>query len=261
MPVQAAGFHETSQYKDAELISPDHNTLSKSLDMLTYSMRAQEMVQESKVSQRSSGQDLQSMSIDQLEEAIQQEEAVKTNAEEMAASARALGLEEECETIQSAKLFWDQANTAQNEMKTVLNAKKAALPQKTFSYDVFTKTNLSADDYNKLLAGSSLAGHGQDFYDMEQTYGVNGLFALSVARTESGLGSSVMAKTKNNFFGMIGCKFSSSRSCILYFGELMNKSIYKGKSIEQIAAVYCPPTHSQWAEQNRSFMRQFWEKL
>lgn len=244
-----------------DLVLPDRESMVKKLDTIEYSVRAQAMVGESTLSEKISEQEMQNMSIEQLEQAIQSEEKVKEDASAMASSARALGLDEYGETIQSAKLFWEQANSTQTKMKQILEKKKSELPKKEFSYNVFAKTNLSAAEFDKLLANSALAGHGQDFYDMEQTFGVNGLFALSVARTESGLGASNMAKTKNNYFGMIGCSFSSPREGILYFGELMNKPLYKGKTIETIAKSYCPPTHAEWAAQNRSFMKQFWDKL
>lgn len=206
-------------------------------------------------------QELQALEIEELEGMLEEKAAVMSDASSMADSARSLGMSENSETIQTAKYFWDEANESKQQIEQVLEQKKAELNKRVFSFDVFTKTNLSADDFNKLLAGTPLAGHGQDFYDMEQAWSVNGLFALSVGRTESSLGSSNLARNKNNYFGMKGCSFSSPHDGIMYFGELMNKPIYRGKSIESIAKIYCPPTHSHWAAQNRSFMQQFWNKL
>ena len=50
-----------------------------------------------------------------------------------------------------------------------------------FTYNPYIKSNLSVEQYNKILAGTGLAGCGESYYRMEQEYNVNGLFALSVA--------------------------------------------------------------------------------
>ena len=129
-----------------------------------------------------------------------------------------------------------------------------------FTYNVFEKSNLSVEQLTTILQGTKIQKYAQDFYDMEQTYGVNSLFCLSVAIVESGGG----AKNANvdNFFGFRGGRgwmaFSTPRAGIFYFGELMNKKLYYGKSMEQIGVIYCD---GNWAPAVKRVMKQRWNKL
>lgn len=110
-------------------------------------------------------------------------------------------------------------------------------------YDAFTLSNLSAEQFDQLLLDSNLVGEGAAFAEVEELYGVNGLFALGVAHLESSLGS--YCANTNNLFGFKASSgnwmsFSTKRDCILYFGELISSNLYAGKSINQIANIYCP---------------------
>ncbi len=131
------------------------------------------------------------------------------------------------------------------------------------SYNPFVKSGLTVEQYNKILKGTGLEGCGQSYYNMENNYNINGLFALSVAFHESGYGRH-RANT-NNFYGMRGSSgwmsFESPDSNIQYFGKLMNKPLYKGKSIENIGKVYCPGTYLHWAEAVKSMMRNSFNKI
>ena len=132
-----------------------------------------------------------------------------------------------------------------------------------FTYNPYVKSNLSVEQYNKILAGTGLAGCGESYYNMEQTYNVNGLFALSVACLESGYGK-YKANT-NNFYGMRSSKgwmsFETPDANIQYFGKLMNKSCYYGKDILGIGATYCPGTYQDWASKVKSIMSYNFGKL
>lgn len=133
-------------------------------------------------------------------------------------------------------------------------------PQAIFTYDVFRKSNLSVEQLNMALSGTGLAGYGQAFYDMEQTYNVNSLFAIAVGSHESGN----FYKTANthNYFGFRGNRgwmsFSSPEACINYFGQLMNNRLYYGKSIEQIAVKYC---NASWSGYVKAHMYEKWQKV
>ena len=132
-----------------------------------------------------------------------------------------------------------------------------------FTYNPYVKSNLSVEQYNKILEGTGLAGCGESYYNMEQTYNVNGLFALSVACLESGYGK-YKANT-NNFYGMRSSKgwmaFETPDANIQYFGKLMNKSCYYGKDILGIGATYCPGTYQDWAGKVKSIMSLSFNKL
>ena len=141
-------------------------------------------------------------------------------------------------------------------------AAAAAIPEPAYSADPFTITNLSIDQFNKILEGTGLAGQGESYYKVEQEYGVNGMFVIGVAFLESGYGK--YKSNTNNYYGMRSgngyMSFSSPAENILYFGKLMNKNLYKGKSMSQIAKIYCPPNHTKWVGSVSSIMSTYYQK-
>ena len=135
-----------------------------------------------------------------------------------------------------------------------------AQPKAIFTYEVFTKSNLTTAQISTILSGTKIQAYSQDFYDMEQEYNVNALFCLSVACLESGGGAK--NANKNNFFGFRGksgwMSFNTPRDGIFYFGKLINNSLYYGKSIENIGIIYCD---SAWAPYVKRIMLEKWNKL
>ena len=125
-----------------------------------------------------------------------------------------------------------------------------------FAYNPFTKVELNLEDVNKILAGTHLANYGQYFINMQETYGVNVVYAMAVAYLESGAGKITCGSY--NYFGMIGKNYSSPEEGINAFGKLMNNKMYYGKSIEQIAPIYC---NSSWAGKIKSMMDSLWKKI
>ena len=137
--------------------------------------------------------------------------------------------------------------------------KEEALPKKSYSRNPFVKTNLSPQELEKCLS-KGLSGYGYAFYQMEQTYGVNAIFAISVAELESGSGTSSAFRNKNNAFGIgPGKYFNSVTEGINYFGQLMNKPLYKGKNVDQIGSKYC--VGGDWANKVKSLMEQNYQQL
>lgn len=137
---------------------------------------------------------------------------------------------------------------------------KEQVPKPVFTYNVFTKSNLTVEQISKILSGTKIQTYAQDFYDMEQKHNVNALFCLSVACLESGGGAK--NANKNNFFGFRTKRgwmsFSTPRDGIFYFGELMNKKMYFGKSIEQIGLIYCD---GSWSPKVKQIMNNRWNRL
>lgn len=130
---------------------------------------------------------------------------------------------------------------------------------KTYSRNPFVKTNLAPSELEKCLS-KGLKGYGYAFYQMEQTYGVNAIFAISVAELESGSGTSSAFRNKNNAFGIgPGKYFNSVQEGINYFGQLMNKSLYKGKTITQIGSIYC--VGGNWANKIKNLIEQNYQQL
>ena len=127
----------------------------------------------------------------------------------------------------------------------------------------FYITYTTIEEYDYILKGTNLEGYGYCFKMIEEEYGVNGLFAMAVATQESGLGRSALAKSNNNFYGMKSgstswAKFNSKESGILYFGKLMNKSLYKGKTISQIAPIYC---NEEWGGKVSSIITRYVNRI
>lgn len=68
----------------------------------------------------------------------------------------------------------------------------------TIDMDLRTKSNLTADDYNAMLAGTNLEGIGAALEQAEQQYNINGLYLLGLCCLESGYGTSGYAVNRNN---------------------------------------------------------------
>lgn len=137
--------------------------------------------------------------------------------------------------------------------------KEEAKPPVNITMNIFEKTNLSADELNKILS-KGLSGYGEAFYNMEQKYNINSIFAISVAELESGSGTSYSFKHRNNAFG-IGPKkvFNSVNHGIEFFGQLMNKPLYYGKSIDAVGSVYC--VGGNWANKVKALMHNNYSEL
>lgn len=131
-----------------------------------------------------------------------------------------------------------------------------------YSYNVWNISGLSVSEFNKLLAPYALAGNGQAFYDMEHTYGVNGIFAMAIANTETSLGGYGPSRRSHSYFGIIGKKYSSDYEGIMGFGKYLKTSgYYTGKSIDGIAVIYCPPMSGSWAASNKQMMNTLWSRV
>jgi hypothetical protein len=129
--------------------------------------------------------------------------------------------------------------------------------------DIITeKSGLTAEELEALVAGTELEGLGYPFYQMEQEYLVNAVFALSVAQLESGYGTSRMAREDNNIFGMMGRVYQHKEENVGAFGELI-KYHYFGRgltTLESINTVYCPNSY-EWAPQVRSLMNRNFARI
>ena len=64
------------------------------------------------------------------------------------------------------------------------------------------KTNdFTAEELDTALEGTGLAGLGKDFKNAEDTYGVNAILLMAMAKHETGNGTSELFLNKNNLFG------------------------------------------------------------
>ena len=85
------------------------------------------------------------------------------------------------------------------------------------NYDVRKKSNITVSQLDSKLK-NGLKGTGRYFIEAQNKYGINAEFLAAIAIHESGNGKSVLARRKNNFFGLIGKRgalsFSSPKECI-----------------------------------------------
>lgn len=225
--------------------------------------------------------------INSLEQQLEVIDEKQSTAIEMAESARKLGYKENSQVIIEAKQIWE---TAENEKRALVGVIDTLKKQKEVDdekdriqkeieeerqrqiensrkklvYDAHTPSNLSVDDFNYLLKNTNLAGTGSSFHYIEKNNKVNGLFAIAVATQESSAGK--YNANKNNFWGRRASRggwmsWNSPDASIKSFGEYISGKLYRGKSIEQIAKIYCPPTHADWANKIKLHMNNYWSRL
>ena len=97
-------------------------------------------------------------------------------------------------------------------------------------------------------------------YWLEHNHNINALFAISIAVIESGAGTSYNARKRNNLFGIGPHKvFNSYNDCIDYLGRLLNKTLYRDKSIDTIGRIYCTDG-TNWAGKVKNQMGVLWNK-
>ena len=111
--------------------------------------------------------------------------------------------------------------------------------------DVTEITGADVDTLNILLKDTFLEGYGQLFYDLENEYGINALFSISNAITETGWdGDSYISRNRNNIYGLNNdTYYESKQDCIYYWYNLIkDKYVGQGrKSMVDIGTKYCPP--------------------
>ena len=124
-----------------------------------------------------------------------------------------------------------------------------------------SKSNLSIEEINDMLVNTGLEFQGEAFYDMENTYNVNALFAMGVAMHESANG--YQKANTHNYFGFRGnngwMSFSSAYDCIQYFGKLIHNNYSNKTTIAAIQTKYCPDG-SPWTTKVKEHMNQLKQK-
>ena len=126
--------------------------------------------------------------------------------------------------------------------------------------NVREESNLTVEQIQDVLEGTSLYPLAQDYIDLEEQYGINALFILSLTIEESGWGTSRIAHDNNNISGQringVYREFTSKYACLketyrLISEEYINEEgkYYVGSSsIYDINATYCPDTpKDSWA--------------
>lgn len=130
--------------------------------------------------------------------------------------------------------------------------------------DVSRVSGLKRSDYKLLTKGTWWEGHEEALYDLENTYGINAMFAMSVSTIESYFGKSARAKSRNNYYGLeLSTVWSGLYSNTQSWGKILrNYYVEEGrKSVGSISTKYCPPNSEYWAEFNSNNMYKLYNSL
>lgn len=150
-----------------------------------------------------------------------------------------------------------QNDVLRQKLNTLLGTSSRSADQ--LSPSVTGRSGLTLSDLQKITAGTALAGIEEALLTIEITNNVNALFALSVAKLESGNGNSSLSKNNNNIFGFRGrsgwMSFNSKVDCVIYFGELIeNFYVSKGyNTLDKIGPRYAEGS-TTWAVKVRTIM-------
>ena len=110
----------------------------------------------------------------------------------------------------------------------------------------------SAARFERVFAGTGLAGLGQAFYGAEKAYGTNAVILAAICAHESGWGTSRLAREKNNLAGLgaydgreysSGIRFDSRTDSIMFLAELLAG---KPGTLEQVGRWYA--SDPGWAQ-------------
>lgn len=99
-----------------------------------------------------------------------------------------------------------------------------------------TPSGYSAARFERVFAGTGLAGLGQAFCRAEKAYGVNGVVLAAICAHESGWGSSRLAREKGNLAGL-GAYDGAEYSAGMFF-DSRTASVYFLARL--LAEKYCP---------------------
>lgn len=120
--------------------------------------------------------------------------------------------------------------------------------------DLRILSNLTAEEYNKMLENTELNNLGNALEKAEKEYEINGLYLMGLACLESGYGKSEFARKRNNLVGWNAVNsnpkkasyFESKEECILYVAKRLktnylnkNGCYFNGYSARAIDVKYC----------------------
>ncbi len=165
----------------------------------------------------------------------------------------------------------EQETTTNAEEEMAITSDEESVSTAYNFTDITQKSNLTADQFNQLISNtmdkygktnSGLLNTGEYLEYIEDTYNINGLFALSVSSLESGWG---LKHPNNNLFGFNSgaMYFDDDGESINYFGKLIRERyIDLGlTSIGSISSKYCPPNSDKWTKDIHWFMGVYGEAV
>lgn len=116
------------------------------------------------------------------------------------------------------------------------------------------KSNVSIEEYQKMLEGTGLYEIAESLYNAEQTFSINGLYLMGLACLESSYGNSSFARNRNNIFGWNAFDsnpnkasyFDSKSECVMFVAEKINNNYlnengcyFEGYTAKDIDKHYC----------------------
>jgi beta-N-acetylglucosaminidase len=157
----------------------------------------------------------------------------------------------------------------------VLNP-EIALPSRGIlnDYDLTRPSGRTEKEINYLLTDTKLSNLGKVTLEAEKQFGVNAIFIISVAQLESGYGSSYLARTKNNLFGLNAWgnttseirrraySYKTKGDCIKSFAEIIRTKYLDKKrtTISSIGEIYCEKSE-YWVDKITILMGQNVKKM
>jgi flagellum-specific peptidoglycan hydrolase FlgJ len=150
-----------------------------------------------------------------------------------------------------------QNDVLRQKLDTILG--QASRSGSELSPSAVGKSGLTVTDLQKLTKGSALAGIEPALLKIETDYNCNALYALAVAKLETGGGTSTLSKTQNNLFGMRGSKdwlsYATKSDSVIAFGKLMKTNYFsKGyTTLDRIGPRYAEGS-TTWAPKAKNYM-------
>lgn len=148
--------------------------------------------------------------------------------------------------------------------------REAQLASINLNSSPYTVSNLTGDQFNAIINAlfdkygiasneNLLYQCGNALEQMEKTYGVNGLFVMSISWMESGSRTSTLARNHNNMTSIYGGNglntYSSPSECIMNTGRILKDTYYTSwgcRTASDIGSSYCPP-NPNWANSITGF--------
>ncbi len=131
-----------------------------------------------------------------------------------------------------------QNDVFRNKLETMLG--QASRSGSELTPSPIGKSGLTLKELQKLTKGSTLVGIEPALLQIETTYNCNALYALAVAKLETGGGTSELCRNHNNLFGMRArsgwISFKTKADSVISFGKLM-KNNYFGKGFNTLAKI------------------------
>lgn len=153
------------------------------------------------------------------------------------------------ELLQQIESARKQNDVLRNKLDTLLGNASRSGAELTPS--AVGTSGLTLKELQVLTSGTNLAGIEPALLQIEKDYNVNALYALAVAKLETGSGTSFLVKRYNNLFAMRGgadwFSYKSKADSVVAFGKLMDSYFKKGyNTLDKIGPRYCEGSKS-WA--------------